>query len=160
MPEVFLGLGSNLGEKASNIRRAVALLQPHCESIELSHLYKTAPVGYLDQDWFLNAVARVQTQLTPGELLQVIQQIEKELKRQRTIPNGPRTIDIDILFYDEMIVTSPHLTIPHKGITARRFVLEPMAEIADDFVHPELQKTIKTLLQDCTDHSKVEKTAG
>lgn len=157
MAEVFLGLGSNLGDKASNIRRAVALLQPHCESIELSRLYKTAPVGYLDQDWFLNAVARVQTRLTPTELLQVIQRIENELKRQRTIPNGPRTIDIDILFYGELCIDDGPLTVPHPRLHERAFVLVPMAELAPKFRHPVLRKTIAALLAACpSDCSAVE----
>ena len=157
MAEVFLGLGSNLGDKASNIRHAVTLLQPHCESIELSRLYKTAPVGYLDQDWFLNAVARAQTRLTPTELLQVIQRIENELKRQRTIPNGPRTIDIDILFYGELCIDDGPLIVPHPRLHERAFVLVPMAELAPKFRHPVLRQTIAALLADCpSDSSAVE----
>jgi len=146
MAEVFLGLGSNLGDKAYNIRRAIELLRPYCEQIELSSLYKTAPVGYFDQDWFLNAVARVETTLEPRKILEAIRRIEAELKRQRTIPNGPRTIDIDILFYNDWTIDDASLTVPHPRLEERAFVLAPLAEIAPEFRHPKWGKTVGELL--------------
>lgn len=122
-----------------------------------SSIYESEPVGFLEQPWFLNVVIRIESKLTPRKLLRYCQSIEERLGRKREIPKGPRTIDIDILFYADLVVAEPDLTIPHPEIANRRFVLEPMNEIAPAFVHPVLKKTISELLAQCPDRSIVKK---
>ena len=135
MATVYLGLGSNLGDREKNIRNAVRLLEENFVSIEkLSTIIETEPVGFLNQGKFLNAVLKGTTQLSPVDLLLHTQSIEKKLKRMRTIPNGPRTIDIDILLYDQERISTPRLTIPHPRMWERDFVLGPLKEIEPDFV--------------------------
>jgi 2-amino-4-hydroxy-6-hydroxymethyldihydropteridine diphosphokinase len=156
MAEVYIGLGSNLGDKAENLRAALRILcggqlsvsprghtglSPSAPAITLlavSSLYRTAPVGYLDQDWFLNAAACVETQLTPRELLTLLLAIESDLGRVRTVRNGPRTIDLDILLWDDLVLREDDLVIPHPRLHERLFVLEPLAEIAPEVRHPVL----------------------
>jgi 2-amino-4-hydroxy-6-hydroxymethyldihydropteridine diphosphokinase len=142
MTEVYLGLGSNLGDKAANLRAALKLLSGAQDSevtlLAVSSLYRTEPVGYLDQDWFLNAAAHIATQLGPHELLIRLLAIERELGRVRTVRNGPRTIDLDILLWQNAIVNEDDLVIPHPRLHERLFVLEPLAEIAPDVRHPVL----------------------
>ena len=135
MATVFLGLGSNLADREKNIKNAVRLLQNrHFIVDKISTLIETEPVGFLDQGKFLNAVLKGTTQLSPVDLLWHTQSIEKKLKRMRTIPNGPRTIDIDILLYDQERISTPRLTIPHPRMWERDFVLGPLKEIEPDFV--------------------------
>ena len=122
-----------------------------------SSLYETEPVGYLDQPWFLNAVIQVEVALTSRELLNRIQQIEQLMGRKRDIPKGPRTIDIDILFYNDLVLNESDLIIPHPAVPERKFVLKPMDEIAAQFKHPVLHKTIHQLLAECPDRSIVRK---
>ncbi|MCL5046830.1 MAG: 2-amino-4-hydroxy-6-hydroxymethyldihydropteridine diphosphokinase [Actinobacteria bacterium] len=138
-PEVtaYLGLGSNLGDKRANLREAVRLLSEKVAVTGASSLYETAPVGYLEQDWFLNAVIGIQTRLRPLELLGVTQDVERALGRRRSVRWGPRIIDVDILTYDDERVDEPGLVIPHPGIGDRLFVLEPLLEIWPDAVLPD-----------------------
>ncbi len=118
--------------------------------LKVSSWYLTEPVGLEDPEWFLNGVALVQTLLTPEELLAQLLQFEKAMGRERTVKWGPRIIDLDLLFYDRRIIHTPHLTLPHPFLEKRRFVLEPMAEIAPDYIHPVLQKTIARLRDELT----------
>lgn len=143
MARVFVGIGSNLGDKEGNIRNAINLMKGKCRILKLSSLYETEPVGYENQDWFLNCVAEIETKLNPNELLEFLQSIEKKLGRVKTIKNGPRIIDLDILFYGDKIIKEDSLTVPHPRLHERLFVLEPLKEIAPEIVHPVLGKSIR-----------------
>ncbi len=131
---ICLGLGSNVGDREGNIRAAVAKLAawPGLAVTRVSSLYETAPVGYTDQPDFLNAVACVETSLSPQELLTACLAVEKDLGRERKVRWGPRTIDIDVLLYDEVTLATPELTLPHPRLHERAFVLVPLAELAPD----------------------------
>jgi 2-amino-4-hydroxy-6-hydroxymethyldihydropteridine diphosphokinase len=132
MPLVYVALGSNLGDREGTIRRALELLEAdgQIEVVAVSSLHETDPVGYLDQPRFLNGAAALRTQLAPRALLERLQDIERELGRDRSGPRyGPRTIDLDLLFYGDETVDEPGLQIPHPRLAERRFVLEPLAEL-------------------------------
>ena len=148
---LYLGIGSNLGNKRDNIEKAIALLEKDEETkvIRVSGLIETEPVGYTEQDLFLNGALLVHSLRSPERFLELIGTIEKELKRERKIHWGPRTIDIDILLYDEEIIQTEVLTIPHREMTKRRFVLEPLCEIAPFAVHPVSGKRVVELLEQC-----------
>lgn len=144
---VYLGLGSNVGEREQNLQSAVERLQSRELRItRLSSVYETEPQGMRNQRWFLNLVAEAETDLFPRQLLGRIVKIERELGRRRMIENGPRTIDIDILFFGNSVVQTSELTIPHPRFAERRFVLEPMVELAPDLRDPVSRKTIRELL--------------
>jgi len=145
MHKAYIALGSNLGDKEKNIKKALSLIEKKYIILKTSSFYKTEPVGFLNQDWFLNCVVKIKTNLKPLKLLEFLKNIEKKLKRIKTFKNGPRIIDLDILFYEDKIISEKKLTIPHPEIHKRLFVLEPMCEIEKDFVHPILQKTILAL---------------
>ncbi len=139
----FVGLGTNLGDKKENLQTALQLLKtPETQVVSVSSFYVTEPVGYADQDNFLNAVAELRTLRSPRELLALAQSIEQELHRVRTIKNGPRTIDVDILLYDDLVTDDPLLTLPHPRMTERLFVLVPLAEIAPLAVIPLAGKRV------------------
>jgi 2-amino-4-hydroxy-6-hydroxymethyldihydropteridine diphosphokinase len=152
MAIVYLGLGSNLGDRRNSLRRARRLLSDDLLRIlRSSSLYETAPVELAEQPPFLNQVVEAETYLTPEELLERAAHVEEQLGRQRSIPKGPRTVDIDILLYDQQVIDAPGLTIPHPSMHQRRFVLEPLAELAPDLVHPILRRTVRSLRKDTLD---------
>jgi 2-amino-4-hydroxy-6-hydroxymethyldihydropteridine diphosphokinase len=149
MPDALLGLGSNVGDREANLRRALRMLAEHGRLVTVSSFHETKPVGYADQGDFLNACAWLETERTPEELLEVCHRIDRALGRVRIIPNGPRTIDVDILLWrenDGMLEREQAPVIPHPRMHLRRFVLEPLAEIAPDWVHPGTGLTITDML--------------
>lgn len=143
---VYLALGSNLGDRRHNLAAALRALPPEVEISELSPLYETTPAYVTNQPLFLNMAVEGYTTLSPTGLLNHLQQIERSLGRERTLRYGPRTIDLDILFYDELILDLPGLTLPHPRMSERDFVLRPLADIAPNFVHPVLQRSVQELL--------------
>ena len=151
--QVYLSLGSNMGEMENNINNAIMLLdkEADCQVIRVSKLRVTKPVGPVKQNDFLNGALYMKTLKNPQELLALIGTIEMELKRVRDIHWGPRTIDLDILLYNDQIIQSEDLTIPHIEMHKRLFVLEPMAELAPWLKHPVLGKTMKELFENCTE---------
>ena len=157
MTDVYLGVGSNLGDKQENIRKALELLQEKCEVLAVSSLYNTEPVGFADQDWFLNGAIKIETELAPGELRSFLRSIEERLGKKSIRKNGPRTIDLDILFYGGRTINEVGLTIPHPRLHERLFVLAPLAEICPDFVHPLLKRRIRDLKSGIRDQHKVER---
>jgi 2-amino-4-hydroxy-6-hydroxymethyldihydropteridine diphosphokinase len=142
----YLSLGSNLGDRAAFLNEALQRLETAgVHVVRRSSIHETEPQDFRDQPWFLNMAVEVETGLTPQELLAAIQKIETEMGRQRTIPKGPRTIDLDILFYENLILKTPELEIPHPHLTERLFVLDPLSEIAPDLQHPGTRKTVREL---------------
>ncbi|MFZ1005246.1 MAG: 2-amino-4-hydroxy-6-hydroxymethyldihydropteridine diphosphokinase [Candidatus Sulfotelmatobacter sp.] len=146
MPSVvYLSLGSNVGDRDAQLREAQARLSGEGRIVTASAFYETEPVEFTDQPWFLNCAVALETSATPQELIGAILGIEKKMGRQRLQNKGPRTIDIDILLFGDTALNSPQLTIPHPAMQHRRFVLEPLAEIAPEVLHPVLKKTIREL---------------
>lgn len=145
MAITFIGIGSNLGERKSYIRLALEKISSLGKNLCYSHVYRTKPYGETAQPDFLNMVVKMETDLSPETLLEHLLSIETELGRKRTKKWGPRTIDLDILFYDNLILTTPKLTIPHPDLQNRAFVLKPLMDIDPSFVHPILGKTIAEL---------------
>jgi 2-amino-4-hydroxy-6-hydroxymethyldihydropteridine diphosphokinase len=144
---VYLGLGSNLGKREAELARAIALIgSPGLTVKRVSSVYETAPMYKADQRKFLNAVVEADTILFPVQLLHRLQEIERKMGRLRTMRNGPRNIDIDILLFGRFIVQTETLIIPHPGVPERRFVLEPLAELAPDLRHPVIKRTIREML--------------
>lgn len=156
MAQAYISLSSNLGDRVGFIEKATEALRGAGTVYRVSSFYKTEPWGIKKQPWFMNVCLEMETALTPEALLQTCLDIEKKLGRVRQKKWGPRIIDIDILFYDSQIVDSDTLYIPHPEISKRRFVLAPLAEIAPDFHHPILKKSIKELLKECPDPSIVK----
>lgn len=156
--QVFLLLGSNLGDRKSNLEKASGLIEKRIGIIrQRSSLFETKAWGKTDQPDFINQVLIVETKLSPHILLKSALAIEKEMGRIRTEKWGARLIDIDLLYYGKQILHTDSLTLPHPGIAQRRFVLEPLTELLPDFIHPLLNKSHRQLLIECTDTLSVQK---
>lgn len=161
-PVVYLGLGTNLGDRQANLREAIERIEAlGLRIVCASSLYETEPVGYQDQPWFLNQVVAAKPTLGPDfdaeRLLRLLLAIEKEMGRERTMANGPRLIDIDLLLYGDEIIARPKITVPHPRLHLRRFVLEPLCEIAPDLVHPAIGKSVCDMLRALDDSSTVRR---
>ncbi|MGD0665940.1 MAG: 2-amino-4-hydroxy-6-hydroxymethyldihydropteridine diphosphokinase [Bryobacteraceae bacterium] len=148
MKLIYLSLGSNIGDRERNLRAAVERLDaPGLRVLRVSPVYETEPVDYTDQRWFLNLVVEAETTLFPLQLLARVQKIERALGRVRTVPKGPRIIDIDILLYGAAVVHGAKLEIPHPRMAERRFVLVPLHDLAPDLRHPVARATVTELLR-------------
>jgi 2-amino-4-hydroxy-6-hydroxymethyldihydropteridine diphosphokinase len=158
MPDiVYLSLGSNIGQRQEQLRVATERLRGLGRIISISSFYETQPVEVTDQPWFLNCAVALETNLPPQQVLEEILAIERDMGRERTRKKGPRKIDIDILLFGDSIIKSPQLTIPHPAMHLRRFVLEPLAEIAPEARHPLMNKTFRELLRELRDGQAVRR---
>lgn len=158
MERVYLATGSNIGDKSAHLAKALELIEGYVgDIVQVSGVYRTAAWGIEDQPEFLNQAMAVDSNLEPETLLLAVMDIERQMGRERRIRWGERLIDIDILFYGNLISQSQRLTIPHPFIQERNFVLQPLLEIAPDFCHPVLQKSIRELAAACPDPLKVER---
>jgi 2-amino-4-hydroxy-6-hydroxymethyldihydropteridine diphosphokinase len=155
---IYLSLGSNLGDRRRNLASAIARLAPDVRVLRASPIYETEPVDYTAQRWFLNLVVEAETGLFPLQLLSRIHRIERALGRVRTVPKGPRTIDIDILFHGNTVMRTATLEIPHPGIPQRRFVLAPLADLTPALRHPVTRQTVRELL-DAAPHQTIRHLA-
>lgn len=155
---LFVITGGNLGDKKKNMAYAAHQIESRIGHItNRSSIYETAAWGITDQPSFYNQVLAIETTLFPGEIMKILLQIEKDMGRVRTIKNASRKIDIDILFFNDEIINTKNVTIPHKEIPNRRFVLIPLNEIAPELIHPVLQKSVEQLLNDSADDLEVKK---
>ena len=145
----YISVGSNLGNKLDNCRNGIAALTENADIrlIDQSPIYRTEPVDYLDQDWFVNYAVKIETDLDPFAILALIYSIEHGAGRVRDIRFGPRVLDLDIILYDDIVLNDSRLTIPHPRMHKRRFVLKPICDIDPDIVHPVLQQTMLALLE-------------
>jgi 2-amino-4-hydroxy-6-hydroxymethyldihydropteridine diphosphokinase len=156
MNKAYLLMGGNVGDTMRSLWQAIEILDAECGAIfQKSSIYQTAPWGKADQQPFLNQAVLLMTELLPKELMSRILGIEARMGRQRLAKYGPRVIDIDILFFNDLVTEEPGLTIPHPELQYRRFALIPLAEIAPSMIHPVLHKTVQALLMDCPDQLEV-----
>lgn len=161
MTTVYLSLGSNIGDRETNLRSAIAALAPAgVEVKKMSSIYETEPVDYLDQPWFLNCAAEAETELDAHALLRALTSIESQLGSKKEFAKGPRKIDLDLLLYGSKTIDTPDLQVPHPRMLRRRFVLAPLAEIAPNTKHPSWPGTAKELLGECSDGSNVRVLQG
>jgi 2-amino-4-hydroxy-6-hydroxymethyldihydropteridine diphosphokinase len=154
---VYLSLGSNVGDREAQLRDALTRLAAIGRVVAVSSFYETEPVEFTRQPWFLNCAVALETSKTPRELIAAILRIEEDMGRRRLQKKGPRSIDIDILLVGSLVVEEPELTIPHPAMHQRRFVLEPLAEIAPEVLHPVLNKTIRELRDALPEGQTVQK---
>jgi 2-amino-4-hydroxy-6-hydroxymethyldihydropteridine diphosphokinase len=157
MNTVYLSLGSNIGDRESHLREAIARLASLGHVQAVSSFYETEPVEFTDQAWFVNCAVALETDQSPAEVLAAVLELERQMGRQRIQKKGPRAIDIDILLFGNTVVETPGLTIPHPAMARRRFVLEPLAEIAPEARHPVLNKSIEELLHELSSGQIVKK---
>ena len=155
----YIGIGSNLGTPDKNCEEAIEKISTNggIKIVSKSLLYQTTPVGHIKQDWFVNSVIKIDTQLSPKELLSALLNIESEMGRVRREKWGPRVIDLDLLLYDNLILNQEGITLPHPEIQKRKFVLVPLNEIEENLIHPIQKKTVKTLLHELSDDAEVKK---
>jgi 2-amino-4-hydroxy-6-hydroxymethyldihydropteridine diphosphokinase len=146
---VYLALGSNLGDRLANLKQAISSLTPQLEVKAKSQVYETPPWGYENQPKFLNQVIKAQTYVDPEPLLKHLKRLEVALGRKESFPNGPRLIDLDILFYDDQVLNTPSLVIPHPRLQERGFVLLPLMDIDPDLVHPVHKKSVREMAAMC-----------
>ena len=161
MAHAYIGFGSNIDDRFTYITQALQLLlaADDVSLIQISSLYETEPVGYEEQDWFLNGVVAIETDLSVHRLLALLKEIEGLVGRQHRARWGPREVDLDLLIYDQCCINTPNLTVPHPEMHQRSFVLVPFAEIAPDVLHPILQENIRTLLSNLNDEKTVKLAA-
>jgi 2-amino-4-hydroxy-6-hydroxymethyldihydropteridine diphosphokinase len=157
MAEAYIGLGTNLGDRLVNLDRAVSLLARHMSIIKVSSVYETEPEGFKGQPDFLNCVVLAEVEVDALAVLAILKGMEKQVGRVGSFASGPRLIDADLLFYGREVINEPGLVVPHPRLHQRRFVLVPLAEIAADFIHPVLHKTIDRLLTESDSKSRVVK---
>jgi len=153
----IISLGSNLGDKQTNCQQGIdrLLASGNASLVKVSRFYRTSPVDFLDQDWFVNAAVNVETSLEPVELLETLQFIQQQAGRVKGgIRFGPRVLDLDIIFYDQLVMKTPTLEIPHPRMHKRRFVLQPICDIDPDIVHPLLNMPVKSLLNQLDDNEQ------
>lgn len=160
MATVYIALGSNIGDREANLRRAVLALDESGVTVtRLSSFYATEPVAYLDQPWFLNAALEATTGLPPDQLLSALRSIEARMGSSKPFRNGPRLIDLDILLYDDAVIDTPALQVPHPRMLQRNFVLAPLAEIAPQLRHPSWPAVVEDLYANSPDRSAVRKAS-
>jgi 2-amino-4-hydroxy-6-hydroxymethyldihydropteridine diphosphokinase len=153
----YLSLGSNVGNREAQLRNAIARLGGVGKVVRVSSFYETEPVEFTAQPWFLNCAVALETSATPRELMKAVLRIEEEMGRRRVQKKGPREIDIDILLFADEVIESDELTVPHPAMAQRRFVLEPLAEIAPEVRHPVMAKTVRELLRELPDGQAVKR---